>query len=53
MENLRITGNDAMGNGAIVHANITIKNPSNISVLVDDLPIVLYYNAVKVTDCLL
>lgn len=53
MENLKITGSDVMGNGATVHANITIKNPSNISVLVDELPIELYYNAVKVTNCLL
>ena len=50
MDNFRITGSHEMGNGARAQADMTIKNPSNISILVEEMSIELYYGTVKVTD---
>ena len=50
MDDFRITGTHEMGNGARAHADMTIKNPSNVSILVEEMTVQLYYDTVKVTD---
>ena len=39
-----------MGNGARAQADMTIKNPSNVSILVEEMPVELHYDNAKVTD---
>ena len=50
MDNFRITGSHEMGNGSRAQADVTIKNPSNVSILVEEMPVEVLYNTVKVTD---
>ena len=50
MDNFRITGCHEMGNGARAQSDMTIKNPSNVSILVEEMPVELHYESVKVTD---
>ena len=50
MDNFRITGTHEKGNGARAQADMTIKNPSNVSILVEEMTVELHYESVKVTD---
>ena len=49
MERVRITGSDQKGNSLTASIDIALKNPSNISVLVDELPVEIFYDGIKVT----
>ena len=50
MDNFKITGTHEMGNGARAQADMTIKNPSNVSILVEEMPVELHYDNTKVTE---
>ena len=49
VEKIRITGSDHNGNSLIARTDLTIANPSSVSVLIDELPVEVYYRGVKVT----
>ena len=49
LENIKFTGCRQNENGVRGNIDITIKNSSSISVLVDDLPVEICYKGVKVT----